>query len=145
VTTPDWMRDAACRGVPTEIFYRPAGGHHQARRICETCPVREECARHAVIRPEPFGYWGMMTERARRLATGRLAREGVVPINPSTRIQDRPHSVICECSTSRPDGSGTCTRCWKPCVHRMSKTAQARILEARPDLAEQKVRGVRAG
>ena len=40
--------------------------------VCRTCPVRAECAAHALAAREPYGVWGGFTEseRVRLLATG---------------------------------------------------------------------------
>lgn len=52
-----WHEDAACRTLPTRIFY-PERGHnaHAAKAVCERCPVRDEC--RAENAGEPFGIWG---------------------------------------------------------------------------------------
>jgi len=40
--------------------------------VCQTCPVRAECAAHALAAREPYGVWSGFTEaeRLRLLATG---------------------------------------------------------------------------
>ncbi|EHI39769.1 WhiB family transcriptional regulator [Rhodococcus opacus PD630] len=37
-----------------------------ATRICQTCPVLEQCRTHAQTVREPFGIWGGTTESERR-------------------------------------------------------------------------------
>jgi WhiB family transcriptional regulator, redox-sensing transcriptional regulator len=43
-----------------------------AKSVCRACPVRAECAAHALAAREPYGVWGGFTEseRVRLLATG---------------------------------------------------------------------------
>src|SRR6478752_1271906 len=76
----DWQRYGACRGRDSGQFFHPDGerGASRLRReisaksICRTCPVRPECAAHALAVREPYGVWGGFTEseRLRLLATG---------------------------------------------------------------------------
>ena len=52
---------------------RPAAGAKPAAKaVCQTCPVRAECAAHALAAREPYGVWGGFTEaeRLRLLAAG---------------------------------------------------------------------------
>ncbi|GGJ99214.1 transcriptional regulator WhiB [Pilimelia anulata] len=74
----DWQRAGLCRGRDSAQFFHPEGERGRARRqrearakaICAECPVRRECARHALSVREPYGIWGGMgeTERHRLLA-----------------------------------------------------------------------------
>jgi WhiB family redox-sensing transcriptional regulator len=76
----DWQRYGACRGHDSAQFFHPDGerGSSRTRReaaaksICRTCPVRAECAAHALASREPYGVWGGFTEseRLRLLAHG---------------------------------------------------------------------------
>jgi WhiB family redox-sensing transcriptional regulator len=76
----EWQRYGACRGRDSAQFFHPEGerGSARARReataklICQSCPVRVECAAHALGSREPYGVWGGFTEseRLRLLATG---------------------------------------------------------------------------
>ena len=76
----DWQRNGACRGRDSAQFFHPDGerGASRTRRelaakaVCRTCPVRPECAAHALAAKEPYGVWGGFTEteRLRLLATG---------------------------------------------------------------------------
>jgi WhiB family transcriptional regulator, redox-sensing transcriptional regulator len=76
----DWQRLGACRGRDSAQFFHPDGerGSSRSRRevkakaICVTCPVREQCAAHALAVQEPYGVWGGFTEaeRLRLLAMG---------------------------------------------------------------------------
>lgn len=62
---PEWMQDAACRGVDPELFFPPQGGSVAApKAVCTECPVRVECFDYGAS--ERFGVWGGATERERR-------------------------------------------------------------------------------
>ena len=76
----DWQRNGACRGRDSAQFFHPDGerGASRTRRevaakaVCRSCPVRAECAAHALAAKEPYGVWGGFTEteRLRLLVTG---------------------------------------------------------------------------
>ena len=76
----DWQRRGVCRGRDSGQFFHPDGerGASRSRReavakgVCQTCPVRAECAAHALATREPYGVWGGFTEAERLwlLATG---------------------------------------------------------------------------
>jgi WhiB family redox-sensing transcriptional regulator len=76
----DWQRHGACRGRDSGQFFHPDGerGASRMRResaakaVCLSCPVRAECATHALVAREPYGVWGGFTEaeRIRLLAAG---------------------------------------------------------------------------
>ncbi len=52
-----WHQDAACKTVPTRIFYPEKGLTAQhAKSVCERCPVQAECAAEGAH--EPHGIWG---------------------------------------------------------------------------------------
>ena len=83
--TPDFFSRAKCQGMgrgernPFYAEYRDNQGVAQAKAICRgtqfegdvECPVRYECLKYAVFRPEPSGVWGGVSERERR----RIRRE----------------------------------------------------------------------
>jgi WhiB family redox-sensing transcriptional regulator len=76
----DWQRLGACRGRDSSQFFHPDGerGSSRNRRetkakaVCVTCPVRAQCAAHALAVREPYGVWGGFSEseRLRLLAMG---------------------------------------------------------------------------
>ncbi|MGH3713589.1 MAG: WhiB family transcriptional regulator [Micromonosporaceae bacterium] len=69
----DWQLRGACRGADTAQFFHPDGerGPSRSRRearaksVCHSCPVRAECAAHALAVREPYGVWGGFTETER--------------------------------------------------------------------------------
>lgn len=75
VAPPSWMTEAACHGADPETFYPESGDSVKAQRalrVCQQCPVVDECLRFALSRHERFGVWGGMTaleraEHARQL------------------------------------------------------------------------------
>jgi len=57
----DWVDKADCKNVPIEIFFPNQGGSTQlARRICATCPVRQQCINYAIANHIEYGVWGGM-------------------------------------------------------------------------------------
>ncbi|WBB63685.1 WhiB family transcriptional regulator [Streptomyces sp. WMMC500] len=75
----DWQLVAACRGVDSSLFFHPEGERGAARsareasakEVCMRCPVRAECAAHALAVREPYGVWGGLTEDEREELLGR--------------------------------------------------------------------------
>jgi WhiB family redox-sensing transcriptional regulator len=68
----DWRDSAACHDVEPDLFF-PIGTTgpalqqiNEAKRICETCPVREPCLRWALSSGEDSGIWGGTTGEERR-------------------------------------------------------------------------------
>ncbi|MFJ7956422.1 WhiB family transcriptional regulator [Streptomyces sp. NPDC096319] len=69
-----WQRAAACRGLGTEVFFHPEGERGESRvnreraakAVCDRCPVRAQCLRHAVSVSEPYGVWGGRTVSERQ-------------------------------------------------------------------------------
>lgn len=69
----EWQRQGACRGRDSAQFFHPDGerGASRARReasakaVCAGCPVRPECAAHALTVREPYGVWGGFSETER--------------------------------------------------------------------------------
>ncbi len=73
----DWMADGLCRHQPPSTFFPSDGvGVEVAKRICEECPVREDCLEYALTHRIDHGVWGASSERQRRriLKSRRLAR-----------------------------------------------------------------------
>ncbi|MCW6006846.1 WhiB family transcriptional regulator [Micromonospora sp. CPCC 205371] len=76
----DWQLLGACRGRDSAQFFHPDGERGstrnkreaKAKAVCGACPVRAECAAHALSVREPYGVWGGFSEseRLRLLAVG---------------------------------------------------------------------------
>jgi len=69
-----WRHLAACRGMPTALFF-PEPGHAdpdvvtEAKSVCARCPVRRRCL--TVGLHEEHGIWGGLTAAERREARNR--------------------------------------------------------------------------
>lgn len=69
IATPlsNWISQAACRGLDTELFYPEAGEPTaMAREVCDSCPVSVQCLEHAITNREQYGIWGGTSVRKRR-------------------------------------------------------------------------------
>ena len=104
----DWQRLGACRGRDSGQFFHPDGerGSSRSRRetkakaVCRTCPVRRECAAHALAVREPYGVWGGFSE-AERLRLLAIGWEDLADRHHSTvdveRLESRlgrPHKAV---------------------------------------------------
>ena len=66
-TTLAWQADALCAQTDPEAFFPEKGGStRDAKRICTTCDVRDQCLEYALQNDERFGIWGGLSERERR-------------------------------------------------------------------------------
>jgi len=72
---PDWQQRAACRGPQSRFFHPPANyeykadkldRHRQAKAICASCPVIQDCLLFALQNKEKRGIWGGATEDERQ-------------------------------------------------------------------------------
>src|SRR5688572_5009124 len=69
----NWRLLSACQVRDTDQFFEAEGEgtvatryrEECARNLCRRCPVRAECAAHALSRPERHGVWGGFTSRER--------------------------------------------------------------------------------
>lgn len=69
----EWQFQGACRNADPETFFHPENERgprrrrrqEQAKAICATCPVLQQCRDHALSIREPYGIWGGMTEDER--------------------------------------------------------------------------------
>ncbi len=66
-TDTAWRDEAACRGLDTDVFFPLTDEEaEEAKAICATCPVREECLEYALLTRQDDGVWGGLTEAERR-------------------------------------------------------------------------------
>ena len=71
--TWEWQMRGACRGMDSAFFFHPEGERGpakysreaRAKAVCQTCPVVEQCRRHALAVHEPYGVWGGLSEAER--------------------------------------------------------------------------------
>lgn len=86
----DWQDNAACRGLPTVLFFGPEGEQKaarlvrekKARKVCSACPSRAECLDYALSRPERFGTWGGLNPDQRSAEKRRRARKSTKTKTP---------------------------------------------------------------
>lgn len=68
-----WQEHALCAQTDPEAFFPEKGGStREAKRVCQSCDVRQECLEYALAQDERFGIWGGLSERERR----RIKRAG---------------------------------------------------------------------
>lgn len=62
-----WQADALCAETDPEAFFPEKGGStREAKRICASCDVKQQCLEYALKNDERFGIWGGLSERERR-------------------------------------------------------------------------------
>lgn len=69
----EWQEKAACRDLPTEMFFHPDGERgprrknriNAAKAVCSSCPVIQACRKQALNLAEPYGIWGGLSEEDR--------------------------------------------------------------------------------
>jgi WhiB family redox-sensing transcriptional regulator len=66
LNTEKWVRQALCVETDPELFFpSPGRAATEAKRICESCPVREQCLQYALTNQEIHGIWGGLSPRER--------------------------------------------------------------------------------
>ena len=74
----DWQRQAACRGMDSDVFFSahkearaPRARHiDAAKAVCAQCPVLHPCRIYALSSREPYGVWGGLSEAERASILG---------------------------------------------------------------------------
>ena len=62
-----WQERALCAQTDPEAFFPEKGGStREAKKVCLTCEVRDDCLESALMNDERFGIWGGLSERERR-------------------------------------------------------------------------------
>ena len=62
-----WQSDSLCAQTDPEAFFPEKGGStREAKKICGSCEVRNQCLEYALQNDERFGIWGGLSERERR-------------------------------------------------------------------------------
>ena len=88
----EWRDRAACLSYPAILFFgmddveTPAerrAREDQAKLVCSTCSVCDECLDYALTMREPYGIWGGLTEverkaRLRAAGQGRATRRSAL-------------------------------------------------------------------
>ncbi|GAB3656425.1 WhiB family transcriptional regulator [Nocardioides korecus] len=64
---PGWQERGLCAQTDPEAFFPEKGGStREAKKVCLTCDVRQDCLEYALENDERFGIWGGLSERERR-------------------------------------------------------------------------------
>lgn len=71
---PEWQEQAHCAGTGQDAYFgnedeQPTMSIKQVRnaaKLCDVCPVFEECLRHALTVREEYGVWAGTSGRTRR-------------------------------------------------------------------------------
>ena len=72
-----WQERALCAQTDPEAFFPEKGGStREAKRVCLSCDVRQECLEYALAHDERFGIWGGLSERERRRLRRQRAQDG---------------------------------------------------------------------
>jgi WhiB family redox-sensing transcriptional regulator len=87
----DWQLRGACRGMDSAFFFHPEGERGAARvgrearakQVCQSCPVLEQCRRHALAVEEPYGVWGGLSESERDEIVRGRTRTMQLPSTPA--------------------------------------------------------------
>jgi WhiB family redox-sensing transcriptional regulator len=75
--TEPWTERALCQETDPEAFFPDKGeSTREAKRICHSCPVKDECLGYALTHGERFGIWGGMSRRERDALRRRTADVG---------------------------------------------------------------------
>ena len=70
----EWMDDALCREVDTEIFFPgPGEPNRDALMVCRKCRVQSDCLSYALKYPS-LGIWGGTTLKERQQMRGAAYR-----------------------------------------------------------------------
>lgn len=69
-TNTDWQKAGSCYGRGTQLWFPPRGTPTakivEAKRICKTCPIKQQCLDYALWHGDRTGIWGGKTEKERR-------------------------------------------------------------------------------
>jgi WhiB family redox-sensing transcriptional regulator len=105
IRRPEWMARAACRGIDPDLFTGDRKNLEDlGKRVCATCPVRQECLAWAVAHDE-VGVWGNTTHEERRQNHGASKRRNVSNFCRSGHFRTRESTYI------RADGARMCRIC----------------------------------
>ena len=86
-----WQERALCAQTDPEAFFPEKGGStREAKKVCLTCDVRNECLESALMKDERFGIWGGLSERERR----KLKKKAVSTVSPESSGPGRPRPSV---------------------------------------------------
>lgn len=115
---PDWLADALCAQVDSDVFHpeKGEGGKvRSAKRICAGCDVREQCLEWALARPSTFGIYGGLTYVERRKLAKQRAETGEAPAPEPELCRNKLHPMTPENTVDingkRDRGTRRCRAC----------------------------------
>lgn len=88
-----WRDDAACVGLPNEIFFPETLTHdrfNEALRVCARCNVKDQCLRLVIGFDDVDDKWGVFggtTPKQRRMIRSHLAK-GLTIANALRKVAD---------------------------------------------------------
>ena len=63
---PPWQDEALCAQTDPEAFFPDEGiPSGEAKRLCKSCPVRQQCLDYALQNNEAYGIWGGLSANQR--------------------------------------------------------------------------------
>lgn len=62
----DWALAVCAQTDPEAFFPEKGGSSRDAKRICASCDIQQDCLEYALARDIRFGIWGGTTELQRR-------------------------------------------------------------------------------
>lgn len=114
---PEWQEDAHCKGVGTSYYFgdeasQPTmsiGQIRNASKLCDVCPVFQDCLRHALEWREEYGVWAGTSGRTRKrmfalLDDGTATIEEIVEAVSNERRGQQPPTAL---PVNRGTGVGT--------------------------------------
>jgi WhiB family transcriptional regulator, redox-sensing transcriptional regulator len=107
-----WRARAACRGTHAGLFYdlHPAVVD-AAKAVCDGCPVRAQCAAHAVAAGEEFGVWGGLAAHERPVPPPAVAPGP----GPAPRVSDDDlYDLLIDADPDRPALDQLLEHIWLP-------------------------------
>lgn len=120
--------DTPCRNNDPEMWFAESDSKAltaeqlEAKRLCDTCPVRLACLEKAFDNHEEWGIWGGLTPKERRDIRPKQKRSQRQPINHGTEGGYKQHQ-------RRKD------KACEPCTRASNLAKRARVERAREDVA----------
>lgn len=63
-----WYKEGSCRNADPELFFPERGAStREAKAICRTCPVIEDCLNFFVKHEQEYGVWGGVLQHSRKV------------------------------------------------------------------------------